>query len=388
VTARPKIAPLQQEMFTWTFPGGPLRINLPLRLIARLQTEIDKHHRQHADTSRVEMGGVLLGREGTFPDTLEIEDYICLPSATADGRFDWSNTVSKQIVSPGEQTRSVGYFRTEWGDTLRLRDEELDSVQKQLSDRTNVVLLIQSSPEARKAGFLFSDGDELTPISFMDFPFDAEVLKQEASQRSVSPPDWTEESEVAPETTLEPMPQKMDRSPPMHLSTKRLWMLCAAMFGLGAGWGIFSIHYLLPSFGWIGQSSGPTDSVKLGVKQQPNGINGQWNFESKAVGKAHDGRSKVPAHWASAKFTAPSWISACIDGRMLAGKILPAGSEVEIEFFWQAQLVVGNAGGVQMALEGKPLGPLGPQGESRLVKLTPSRFSVLASGTVDSCRKH
>jgi hypothetical protein len=28
--------------------------------------------------------------------------------------------------------------------------------------------------------------NEFTPFSFMDFPFDAEVLNQEASQRSIS----------------------------------------------------------------------------------------------------------------------------------------------------------------------------------------------------------
>jgi len=385
VIARPNLA-LRQEVFTWTFPGGPLRINIPLKLIARLQTEIDQHRSQHADTSRVEVGGVLLGREGVFPYTTEIEDYISVPSAMVDGRYSWNTTAFKQIVSPGDQTRSVGYFRTEAGAMLTLRDEELGTVQEHFPDRSNVVLLIQRSPEERKAGFLFWDGDEFTPISFMDFPFEAEVLKQEASQRSVSPPEGTEESEVAPETTLEAMPQTVD-SPQTRLSTKRLWMLCAAMFGLGAGWGIFGIHYLLPSLGWIGQSTRSTDSVKLVVKEQANGIDGQWNPQSKAVSKPDDGRSNVSAHWASAKITAPGWISGCIDGKMLADTILPAGRELEIEFFRQAWLVVGNAGGVQMALEEKPLGSLGPQGESRLVELTPFRFRVLASGTLDRCGK-
>jgi hypothetical protein len=389
LTVRFNIAPVQQEVFTWSFPGGPLRINLPLGLIARLQAEIDKRLRQHADTSQVEIGGVLLGREGALPDTVEIEDYVYVPSGTADGRFDWSSTAFKQIISPSDQTRSVGYFRTEWGDTLTLRDEELDGVQKHLSDRTKVVLLIQNSPEARKAGFLFWDGDEFTPISFMDFPFDAEVLKQETSQRSVShrearreEAEVSEEAEIAPAPTQETTLQKTERGP-ARLSTKGLWMPCTAMFGLGAGVALLCSYYLQPSLRSSAESQSATDALHLDVTTQANGIHAQWN-QGRAV---RDGAVTARVHRASIRTTAASWISACADGQALAGKILPAGSEVEIEFFRQAQLVVGNAGGVQMALEGKPLGPLGPEAKARLVELTPSRFRVLASGTLDRCGK-
>ena len=41
---------------------------------------------------------------------------------------------------------------------------------------------------------------------------------------------------------------------------------------------------------------------------------------------------------------------------MLAGNLLPAGNELEIEFAREAKVLIGNAGGVQMALEGKPRG--------------------------------
>jgi hypothetical protein len=92
-------------------------------------------------------------------------------------------------------------------------------------------------------------------------------------------------------------------------------------------------------------------------------------------------------HGASVKATADSWISTCTDGKVMAGRLLPAGSELGIEFSRQAQVVVGNAGGVQIALEGKPLGPLGPEGKTRLVEMTPSGFHVLATGALDGCGK-
>jgi hypothetical protein len=100
----------------------------------------------------------------------------------------------------------------------------------------------------------------------------------------------------------------------------------------------------------------------------------------------HSGTGSAGLHSASVKATAASWISTCTDGKV-AGRLLPAGGELEIEFSRQAQVVVGNAAGVQIELEGKPLGPLGPEGKSRLVELTPSGFRVLATGALDDCGK-
>jgi len=289
VTARPyHVSPPLQESFTWTFPGGPLRINIPLELIARLQTEIDEHYSAQANTSRSEVGGVLLGREGISPDTLEIEDYIRVPSGTGDGQYAWSATAFKQMGRPNDEMRSVGYFRTESGDTLTLRDEDLDAVQEHFPDRNNVVLLIQGSGEERNAGFLFWDGDAFTPFSFLNFPFDAEVLKREASERSADPPVESEEAEIAFEKANESALEKIEKVP-VRISTKTLWMVWAAVLGLAAGVTIWGKYYLRPPFGSNGESSNVTDSLQLEVAPQANGINIRWNPRSKAVRQARDG---------------------------------------------------------------------------------------------------
>jgi hypothetical protein len=102
---------------------------------------------------------------------------------------------------------------------------------------------------------------------------------------------------------------------------------------------------------------------------------------------AKSGKGTGRVYGASVKATTASWISTCADGKSMAGRLLPAGGELEIEFSRQAQVVVGNAGGVQMALEGKPLGPLGPEGKTRVVEMTPSGFRVLAIGALDECGK-
>jgi hypothetical protein len=290
VPARPyRVTPLQQDFYTWAFPGGPLRVKMPLPLIIRLRSEIDDYRKSHPDASRVEMGGVLLGREGAFPDTLEIEDYLCLPSAAADGQYKWSAAAFKQACRANDEKRSVGYFRTELGDALTLRDDELAAVQRDFPDRTNVVLLLHSSADECTAGFLFWDGDVFTPFSFMNFPFDVEVLKREASDRPVAPVDESEGSEVppevAPEPAWEPPPRKREESP-VRLSTKTFWMLGAALFGLTAGVVILGLYYLLPNL----ESATARDALHLDVLAQAEGIHVRWNPHSRAVSRARDGR--------------------------------------------------------------------------------------------------
>ncbi len=172
VTDRPHhIPPPEQESFTWTFPGGPLRISMPLTLIARLQTELDEHYRRCAGASRREIGGVLLGREGEFPDTIEIQDYALVSSEMADGRYVWSAAAFKKMSRPDDETRRVGYFRTEWGHSLTLRDEEIEAVQEHFPDRTNVVLTdSQSSPVDRHWRISVPGmGTSSRRSSFMDF---------------------------------------------------------------------------------------------------------------------------------------------------------------------------------------------------------------------------
>ena len=118
---------------------------------------------------------------------------------------------------------------------------------------------------------------------------------------------------------------------------------------------ILGCYYMQPSFRSIVESKSTVAALHFDVTMPARRINSQWNPQSRTASNAPDGRLIV-VHWASIKTTAPSWISACADGEALAGKILPAGSELEIEFFRQARLVVGNAGGVQMVLEGKACG--------------------------------
>jgi hypothetical protein len=314
VTDRPHhIPPPEQASFTWTFPGGPLRISMPLTLIARLQAELDEHYRRCAGASQREIGGVLLGREGEFPDTIEIEDCVLVPSEMADGRYVWNAAAFKKISQPDDETRRVGYFRTEWGHSLTLRDEEIEAVQEHFPDRTNVVLLIQSSPDDRHAGFLFWDGDVFTSFSFMDFPFDAEVLKQEAIEKDryiellsrSQAAEKNEKTEAAPEPDRQPVRQPaagsaIDAPPPslapetakgatVRLSNTALWMPWVTAIILTVGVAAFALYYTRPSIVSSKESIEVSDSPQLAVTAEANGIDVRWNRLSEAVRKAGEG---------------------------------------------------------------------------------------------------
>jgi hypothetical protein len=95
--------------------------------------------------------------------------------------------------------------------------------------------------------------------------------------------------------------------------------------------------------------------------------------------------ASTEAHLSQVHTTAPSWIWACTDGKVWAGKVVPGGSSLEIGFSRQAQVLIGNAAAVEMSLDGKPLGAIGPDGKARLVQLTPAGFHVVSSSGPPEC---
>jgi hypothetical protein len=166
--------------FCWEFPGSPLRINISLGVISRLRAELDQHEGLSSGASQV--GGVLLGRRKT-PGTLEIDDYVWVTSEGPPNEYSVNLEALERLRLV--YTFVVGYFRTHSDDDLRLRDEETAFVRKHFGDPTDAVLLIQTSSEPYTAGFFFwMAPDVLAPLSFMDFPLDAELLRREPESPS------------------------------------------------------------------------------------------------------------------------------------------------------------------------------------------------------------
>ncbi len=161
--------------FCWEFPGSPLRINISLGVISRLRAELDQHEGLRSGGAQV--GGVLLGRRNT-PNTLEIDDYVWVSSEGPQSEYAVNLEALERLRLV--YTFVVGYFRTQADDDLRLRDAEVNFIRNHFADPTDAVLLIQTAREPYTAGFFFWMGrDVLAPLSFMDFPLDAELLRRE-----------------------------------------------------------------------------------------------------------------------------------------------------------------------------------------------------------------
>ena len=66
----------------------------------------------------------------------------------------------------------------------------------------------------------------------------------------------------------------------------------------------------------------------------------------------------------------PVWVYVLSDGKELFGKLLGKDETRQIEFVDQALIRVGNAGGVEISVDGKSVGPLGQRGQIRAIEIT------------------
>ena len=73
----------------------------------------------------------------------------------------------------------------------------------------------------------------------------------------------------------------------------------------------------------------------------------------------------------------PVWVSAHADGKYLFSGTLQPNETRTAEGTGTVVLRLGNAGGINISLNGKPIGPVGPKGQIRTVQLTSGGFQVL-----------
>lgn len=73
--------------------------------------------------------------------------------------------------------------------------------------------------------------------------------------------------------------------------------------------------------------------------------------------------------------SAPVWYSATADGKKNTG-VLKEGQTRRFAANERASLFVGNAGGLEIRVNGKPLGPIGPHGQLRVVVITPEGVTI------------
>lgn len=74
----------------------------------------------------------------------------------------------------------------------------------------------------------------------------------------------------------------------------------------------------------------------------------------------------------------PVWVSVRSDGRYLFSGVLEANQSRVVDANAMVMLVIGNAGGVSILLNGKPIGAVGTKGQVRNVQLTSGGFEIVA----------
>ena len=72
-----------------------------------------------------------------------------------------------------------------------------------------------------------------------------------------------------------------------------------------------------------------------------------------------------------------TWISISTDGKNIFESALQPHETKMVEASETVRLLIGNAGGLEVSLNGKPIGPIGPRGQTRIVELTPAGFQIV-----------
>jgi RodZ C-terminal domain/PilZ domain len=80
-----------------------------------------------------------------------------------------------------------------------------------------------------------------------------------------------------------------------------------------------------------------------------------------------------------------NWVTACSDGKLAFTKMFAAGSKENLMFATRAVVRVGNAGALEISLNGKSIGPLGRAGQVRVIELKPTSWSFLSAREENVC---
>lgn len=79
--------------------------------------------------------------------------------------------------------------------------------------------------------------------------------------------------------------------------------------------------------------------------------------------------------------TETTWLSITSEGKNIFSGVLEPSQTKTLRASDVAKMKVGNAGGLEVRWNGKPIGPIGPRGQVRVVLFTPENFQILPPAT-------
>jgi hypothetical protein len=184
---RASIDPLH---YIWWFPGSPVRVHVDLCVIRGLQERLrDPGH-------GVAQRGLLFGR--VFEGAIEILEYQPISNRSV------AESIAELRAEPRKRLL-IGYYRTEYGEALRLNENDLFLFKRFFGKPYHVFLLIQPNAFAPpNATFFFSRGyRKISEFPFLEFPLDVSLLTTEErdpiSRRQTTGQSITAEHSLAAE---------------------------------------------------------------------------------------------------------------------------------------------------------------------------------------------
>ncbi len=286
-----------QLFYKWTFPGAPIRIEIALNVVARLEGAIGVRNKGRT----AEIGGILIG-EFRSPSTVGVNDYALVEPEPGCEHSYVADALELERLCAGRDSsipagHIVGYFRTQREQALELRDEDIETTSKHFKDSRQVILLISHSGEESTAGFLFWDGGAITPFSFLEFPFSAELLGSEAASEVVAAlPE--EPPAIHVNSALTVKVSKINKKQlPRNMP---FWLLLVLTLALALGF--FKLQRPRPSP--ASDTARPSAMaaaapraiparLELQVEADGKGLNVRWNPQSNAIAQAVEGKLTI-----------------------------------------------------------------------------------------------
>ena len=168
--------------------------------------------------------------------------------------------------------------------------------------------------------------------------------------------------------------QQNEPKPSNSLISSAAWVLLAVAACIG-------VYYLLrpeepkktaPVIAQSAQKSAPNSGTEpqLPAAESPRVAGNPVSAASPAIG---NGPLQVVL-----SALEPSWVSISVDGKLKFSGTLQANDRREINAEDRVKVVAGNAGGVEISLNGKNIDALGPKGQVRTVELTRAGAQVVS----------
>ncbi len=198
--------------------------------------------------------------------------------------------------------------------------------------------------------------------------------------------DDVRRAEVRPDRPSHSFPSFADRGPePNSLMASAVWVVLALLVCGG-------VYYIM------NRNTGAAEPVERNVEGTPSpkvaaepGNPAQTNAEKPAPAPAQIAAStpppvEEPAHTPAAtsnpvqvtlSASEPAWVSVTADGKTAFVGVLQPNEKREINASERVKVVAGNAGGIEISLNGKAIDSIGPKGQVRVVELTPAGAHVI-----------